>query len=294
MARKAKAIDFRKILEKQLPNYKGVDIPLEYRKNNMLIGSPNQGRNRIIVGIPATGLVRMEWVMARYGQVTPCNWSQMDAIEWLNQYSPIDFLVADARNIVAHHCIAQGFDWLYFIDHDTVIPPFTVIKLNDRMIKCDVPVWSGLYFTKSKPSEPLIYRGRGTGFYKDWKFGDQVWVDGLPMGCTMIHSSIIKELGKISEEYEVKPGLVVKKIFETPAKVWIDPESRNWFIATGTEDLTFCTKIMEHDIFGKAGWPKIAKKEFPFLIDTTIFCRHIDENGVQYPANGEEMEFVKE
>ena len=290
----AEKIDYQEILEKKLPEYKGVDLPAEYRDGTKLIGNNKKPRNRIMVGIPATGLVRMEWVMARYGQVIPCNWSQTDAIQWLDQYSPIDFLVADARNIVVHHALEQGFDWLFFIDHDTVLPPFTILKMNDRMIKADVPVWSGLYFTKSKPSEPLIYRGRGTGFYRDWKFGDEVWVDGIPMGCTMIHTSVLRELAKISEDYEPRAGMVIKKVFETPAKVWFDPECRNWYVATGTEDLHWCTRIMENDIFGKAGWPEIAEKEFPFLIDTTVFCRHIDDNGIQYPMNGEELEFVKD
>jgi hypothetical protein len=249
--------------------------------------------NRVMVGIPTTGNVRMEWVMARFGQVIPCNWSQTDSLQWLDQYSPIDFMVADARNVVVHAFLEQGFEWLMFIDHDTIIPPYTILRMNERMIKGDVPCWSGLYFTKSKPSEPLVYRGRGTGYYKDWEIGDQVWTDCVPMGCTMIHNSILKEMAKISETYEVRPGLVVKKVFETPAKVWFDPEMRNWYTATGTEDMEFCSKVMEHDIFKKAGWPKIARKKYPFLVDTNLFCWHIDESGVKYPANGEEQEFMR-
>lgn len=249
--------------------------------------------NRILIGIPTTGNVRMEWVMARFGQVIPCNWSQTDALQWLDQNSPIDFLVADARNVVVDSCLKQGFEWLMFIDHDTVIPPFTILRMNDRMIKGDVPIWSGLYFTKSKPSEPLVYRGKGNGYYKDWKIGDEVWTSCVPMGCTMIHSSILRELAKIVESYEVRPGLVVKKVFETPAKVWFDSECRNWYTATGTEDMDFCAKIVDNDIFTRAGWPKYAKKEFPFLVDTVLFCQHIDENGRQYPSNGEEQEFMK-
>lgn len=283
-----------KILEKGLPEYKGFDLPKEYRGNNKIVGNTMKSAHRVMVAIPTTGLVRMEWVLARYGQVIPCNWSQTDAIQWLDSYSPVDFLVADARNICVHQCLENGFDWLFFIDHDTVIPPFAILKMNERMLEGKVPVWSGLYFTKSKPSEPLIYRGRGTGYYKDWKFGDQVWVDGIPMGCTMIHKSILKAMSVESPEYEVRPGYVVKKVFETPARIWYDPEGRNWYTATGTEDLEWCSRIMDQGIFKKAGWPEYEGKEFPFLIDTTLFCRHIDNDGVQYPAHGEELEFLKE
>jgi len=263
-----------------------------YREGNVIVGNTQRAYNRIMVGVPMTGLVRAEWMIARYGQVIPCNWSQTDAIQWLDQYTPIDFLVADARNIVVHHCLTQEFDWLFFIDHDVVLPPTTVLKLNERMLKKEVPIWSGLYFTKSKPSEPLVYRGRGTGYYPDWKLGDQVWVDGLPMGCTMLHSSVLREMAALADEYEPKPGLVVKEVFRTPARTWYSPEEHKWYNATGTEDLDFLARVIEADALGKAGWKELSDKEYPFLVDTSIFCRHIDNDGVQYPANGEEQEFV--
>ena len=256
-----------------------------------LFGTTEAASTRIMIGIPMTGVLRCEWVLARYGQVIPCNWSQVDCIQFLDQWSPIGFLVAEARNVVASACVEQGFEWLFFIDQDTIIPPNTILKWNARMLKKDVPVFSGLYFTKSLPSEPLVYRGRGTSYYKDWKVGEDVWVDGLPMGCTMIHSSILKVLYDESPEIDVK-GHKVREIFETPVRTYFDPEKRSWYTATGTEDMAFCTRVMRDNIFEKAGWPEFQEKEFPFLIDTSVFCKHIDNNGVQYPSNGEEQEFI--
>lgn len=258
-----------------------------------LFGGIESPQNRIMIGIPMTGLLRAEWVLARYGQVIPCNWSQVDCFSYLDQCSPLNFLVADARNIIATKAVEEDFKWLFFIDHDTILPPTTILTWNDRMEKEDVPVWSGLYFTRSVPSEPLVYRGRGNSYYRGWNLGDKVWVDGLPMGCTVISVSILKALYDESETYEIK-GLQVKKIFETPAKTWYDPETHSWFNTTGTEDLTFCTRVMKDNIFKKAGWPKYQKKKYPFLIDTKIFCRHIDFNGIQYPSQGEEVKFTKE
>jgi hypothetical protein len=248
---------------------------------------------RIMIGVALTGLVRAEWMLARYGQVIPCNWSQVDTIQWLDQYSPLEFLVADARNVIVHHCIQQGFEWLFQIDHDVVLPYDAFLRVNQYLLDRDVPMMSGLYFTKSKPSEPLIYRGRGNSYYNKWKMGDKVWVDGIPSGITLIHSSILKVLYEESKAYEVSPGLVVREVYETPSKVWFDPEDKGWYAATGTEDLTLCTRIMEQGIFTKAGWPEYADKEFPFLCDTGIFGRHITPDGMQYPAFGEEQEFVK-
>ena len=238
-----------------------------------------------------TGLLRAEWVFAKFGQVIPCNWSQTDALEWLGLHSPLGFLVAEARNILATKFVEEEFEWLFFIDHDVVLPPTTVLTWADRMLKGDIPMWSGLYFTKSAPSEPLVYRGAGNGYYTNWKIGDEVWVDGLPMGCTVIHHSIMKLMYEESEDYIVN-GKKIKRIFETPAKTIFDPEHMSWFNITGTEDLKFCKDVIDRDILRRAGWKDVAKKKYPYLIDTSIFCKHIDPNGTQFPAHGEEMNFM--
>jgi hypothetical protein len=239
-----------------------------------------------------TGLVRSEWAVARYGQVIPCNWSQTDSLMWLEQFSPLGFLVADARNMAVKQCLDYKFDWLFFIDHDVVLPPHTIVTWNERMLDGKIPMWAGLYFTKSVPSEPLVYRGRGTGYYIKWKLGDKVWVDGIPMGCTMIHSSILRVVWDDSEEYEAG-GFRLRRAFETPAKVFTDPETQSWFTVSGTEDLNFCNKLIEKDYLAKAGWPEYQKKKYPFLIDTSVFCKHIDFDGIQYPSRGEEAYFKR-
>ncbi len=270
-----------------------VSEPVE-RDNVLLKNTGTLKQKRIMIGIPMTGLLRSEWVMARYGQVIPCNWSQVDSLHWLDQFSPLDFLVADARNCLVKNFIEKDFEWLLQIDHDVVLPCDAFLRINDYMLKGEVPFLSGLYFTKSKPSEPIIYRGRGNSYYNKWKLGDKVWVDGIPSGITLIHNSILKVLWDESPEYEVMPGLVVREVYETPSKVWYSEEDRSWYAATGTEDLALCTRIMEQRIFEKAGWPDLEGKEFPFLCDTGIFGRHIDWDGVQYPAHGEEQEFTPE
>ena len=247
-------------------------------------------RNRVMIGIPMTGLLRAEWVLGRYGQVVPCNWSQVDCIQFLDQYTPLNFLVADGRNIIIKNFMEGNFEWLWFIDHDVILPTYTVLKWNERMLSGDIPVWGGLYFTKSVPSEPLVYRGRGNSFYNKWKIGDQVWVDGMGMGNTIIHRSIIEEMWKDSKSYVVG-NVHTRQVFESPAKTWFDPETKSWFNFGGTEDLAWCSRVMDEGYFKKAGWSKYQGKEYPFLVDTTVFSKHIDFDGTQYPARGEEQFF---
>ncbi len=261
-------------------------------KAGTLVESVNSGTKRMMMGIPMTGLLRSEWVLARYGQIIPCNWGMIEFFQFVDQWSPLKYSVADARNIIACAAVEGNYEWLLFIDHDVVLPPKTILYMNEQIHKNDIPVYAGLYFTQSVPSEPLIYRGRGNSHYKDWNLGDKVWVDGVPMGCTLINVRLLKAMYDESDEY-MAGQTKTRRIFITPRASYYDPEKRGWFNSQGTEDLEWCTRIMDGGFFEKAGWPEYQKKKYPFMIDTAIFCKHIDWNGVQYPKNGEEAEFVK-
>lgn len=251
-------------------------------------GKPQQ---RIMVGIPMTGLLRSEWVIARYGQVIPCNWAQADLLQFIDQWSPVNHSVADARNIIASAAVEQNFEWLFFIDHDTILPQGTVLKLNERMIEGKVPAWSGLYFTKSVPAEPLVYRDFGRGYFNDWKLGEEVWVKAIPMGCTMINVKLLKVMYDEAPSYYLG-GRLVKRIFETPASVYFDVDTLSAGAVTGTEDINWCQRVVANRVFEKAGFPEYQEMENPFMVDTSIFCKHIDWNGKQYPINGEENRYL--
>jgi hypothetical protein len=255
-----------------------------------IINNREKPIHRLIYGCPMTGIVRGEWAITRFNQVVPCNWSKVDMTQWLDQWSPLGFTVADARNIIATVAVEQEFEWLFFHDHDVIIPQGTLLWLNELMIKRDTPVVSGIYFTKSVPSEPLIYMKKGEGYAQDWKFGDKKWVGFTHMGCTLIHVSILKAMYTESPSYQMGNS-IVKRIFETPAKVWYDYNTDAFHAMAGTEDIHWCDKVVTGGFFEKAGWPEFQKKQYPFLCDTSIYCKHISFDGVQYPMNGEDLQF---
>ena len=250
--------------------------------NNVMVKNQGPWMNRILIGTPCTGLVRMEWVMARFGQIIPTNWSATDQIQWISSYVPMQYLVPDAQNIIVKNVIEKNFEWLLLIESDNVLPPDAFIRINEYMRNKKVPVVSGLYFTKSDPPEPMVYRGRGTSFFKDWKMGDKVWVDGCPTGFILIHSSILKAMWDESPEYVIN-GQVLRRVFETPEKVWVDPETQSTHCLTGTSDLTWCERVIKEGFFKKAGWPEYEKMDYPFLIDTNIFLKHVDNDGKMFP-----------
>jgi hypothetical protein len=201
----------------------------------------------------------------------------------MNSYAPIDYQIADAENLTAKAVVDGNFEWFLSWEDDNIPPLNALIKVNEYMIKKNVPVVSGLYFTKSIPPEPILYRGIGRGHYADWKMGEKVWVDGIPFGFTLIHGSIIRALWEESPEYLVN-GTITRRIFDCPSESYFNAETGGWMSSSGTSDLAWCRRVMQNGIFEKAGWPKYQKKEFPFLVDTSIFVKHIDrQTGQQYP-----------
>ena len=238
-------------------------------------------RNRILIATPATGSVRMEWVLARYGQIIPTNWSQVNLIQWTNNFVPLKYLLPDAENLIAKEVIRGDFEWLLMVEEDNILPENLFVQLNQYMMEKKVPIVSSVYFTKSVPPEPIMYRGRGNGSYQDWQFGDKVWVDGIPFGCTLIHASIIRAMWAESPEYTIG-NQVTRRVFSQPNEI-IGDNSTGHEMFTGTTDLEWCTRIMKEGFFEKAGWSEFQKKKYPFLVDTNMFVKHIDLQGRQFP-----------
>lgn len=256
---------------------------------NEMFRNPKDLKAKLVIGIPTLGIIRYEWATSRWGQVIPINWSMSEIAHAYSQVGPLGYLVADARNIIVHSFLNRSnAEWLLFIGDDTILPGNAFVLFNEYMYRSKrtkIPWVSGLYYTKSFPSSPLVFRGRGNSYYRKWKIGDKVWVDATGMDCTLLHRSLFEGAADISEEYKV-PGVVgpIKKIFETPRRAWFDPETNQYLKDTGTEDLFFADKIMENKVLKKKGWKKFAEMKYPFLIDTNIFCKHIDlHTGRQYP-----------
>jgi hypothetical protein len=250
---------------------------------SLLFKAKDLAYHRLLISVPMTGLVRAEWCIARWGQVIPCNWSHSDHVSWMNQYTPLGYAVAEARNLAVDKAVQRDFEWLLFIDHDVILPPDCFVKLNQYLLSGDYPVVSGLYYAKAHPPEPLIYRGRGNGYFKNWKMGDKVMVDGIPMGCTLINVKLLKAMWEDAPEYTVSGNQKIRKVFDTPYGCYQDPEKKTWDSFSGTEDLAWCNRVISGKYLAKAGWPKLAKEKYPFLMDTSIFCRHITNDGQIYP-----------
>jgi hypothetical protein len=257
---------------------------------------PGADRVDILLGSPTLGIIRMEWHNAMVGCVSPPNWA-------LVRSCPSGYMVADAQNMLVDTVLRGAFRALLLIEDDTVPPPHAFLEFDRWFWKMErkkaPPVVSGLYHIKGSAEtrrgktggieqlgpEPLAYRGSGSRAYRDWTPGDVIWVSGVPTGALMIHRSILEVWAKEPDvETYTLPGYPhpVKKIFQQPSKVWCDPDGGP-HVSTGTSDLWWSDQTIKRDILTKAGYGKWAKKDYPYIIDTSLRFGHIDRSsGVMY------------
>jgi len=237
-------------------------------------------KRRLLISTPTLGLVRYEWYHARSGQVIPVNWQAFG-------FDPMGYSIDDAYNLIVYHALGvKKTTWLLTIEDDVIPPPDAFKRISEYMDSEKIPIVSGLYYTKSLPAEPLVFRGRGNGSFYNWELGEKIWCDGLPMGFLLIHTSILRWMWDNTEEYQIHTGEKIHRVFETPRNIWFD-KSGAYQRQEGTQDLYFFDRLTEWDVLKKTGWSKIARKKYPLLCDTNIFCWHIDRmTGKQYPLEG--------
>jgi len=127
------------------------------------------------------------------------------------------------RNNAVREAIEMGADHVFFIDHDNILPPDTLIKL----LQYNVPVVGALYFERKYPHLPLIYifedDYQTVRIVYDYPKG-LVKVDVIGLGCSLIDVNVFKQMPEPWFTYEHK------------GHVW------------GTEDIAFFHKLKEANV----------------------------------------------
>jgi hypothetical protein len=250
---------------------------------------PEDNHVQILLGTPTLGMVRIEWYNMMIGMVSPPNWS-------LVRSTPQGYSVADAQNILVDSLLKGPFRALILIEDDTCPPPNAILEFDRWFWKMErklaPPVVSGLYHIKGSAEsrrgddggivqmgpEPLAYRGSGSRAYRDWKYGDVIWVSGVPTGALLLHRSILEAWAKEEDlQTYMVPGYPwpIKRIFESPAHVYTGDDGGTR-VATGTSDLYWSDQTIKRKLLAKAGYEEYQEKEFPYIIDTALVFKHID------------------
>ena len=108
------------------------------------------------------------------------------------------------RSLLVKKALERDFEWILFYEDDVLPPPDAYMKLNQYMRAEDTPVVSGLYYTRSRPSEPLIFRGRGDSVYDKFKVGQKVWASGVPTGFLLVHMGLMRAMWDESTKYQAR------------------------------------------------------------------------------------------
>ncbi len=261
--------------------------------------TPEKDSVRVLVGTPTLGLLRAEWCESFMGIVSPPNFAVVRSM-------PRNYTVADAQNMLVGTVLREKMRALLLIEDDTVPPPQTYIEMDRWFWKMErrkaPPVVSGVYHIKGSAEvrkgktggiellgpEPLIYRGGGLRAHRDFEYGDVVWCSGVPTGALMIHHSLLEAWANEPDiETYTLPGYPapLKRIFQNPSHVWVDPETKGVHVSSGTSDLWWSEQTIKRGLLAKAGWGDYYKQkdvrkhtnngEWPYIVDTSLRFGHI-------------------
>ena len=214
-----------------------------------------------IIGVPTFGEVSIHWAMSLTSIAMPINFT--------NQFHIVlGKRIDEARNEVCEVLLKDKSSprFLFFLDDDVIMPPDSLRKLIHRMenLPEDVGAISGVYYSKSEPGEPLIFKERGKGSYYDWRVGDffKTWAAGC--GLVLIRAEALRR----TREQQGEPLFKVDYGLHRRKKDGV-LEARSI-----TEDLYFYTKMR------KTESPN--GKKYSLWIDTSIQAKHYDKGSKKF------------
>lgn len=139
----------------------------------------------VVVGIPSFGMVSTYFMTARQSQQFPLVSSAVDKVV-LNK--PI----AEARNEIVQYALDQGANYIYWLDDDVIAPPDAFLK----MFMSGKDIVNGVYWSKSNPPMPLLFRNHLEGPYLDWHVGDFIEVDAAGNGLTLVKTDVYRTISE--------------------------------------------------------------------------------------------------
>lgn len=164
---------------------------------------------------------------------------------------------ASARSECVRKCRANHFQWMLFIDDDLFIPENTL----DRLLRAEKDIITGLYWTKSENTAPVIFHEMGQGPIYDFELDKVIPIGGSGLGCCLINMDVFDKFDEAGIPYFVE----------------------NWVYTTPSGDKMKCPIGEDHYFFLKS-------KEFGYqpYCDTGVLCDHYNfKNDKFYP--GEEI-----
>ncbi|MEK9722022.1 MAG: methyltransferase domain-containing protein [Rhodospirillaceae bacterium] len=210
---------------------------------------------RVMMGIPTTRAARRstDWIDCMAGLHMPLG-SSFGRV-WVH-----DLPIAEARNRLCEQALASGAEYLFMLSDDVLPPANALLLLLDKIGTLQATedghlarasMITGVYWTKTYPAEPYLWRGLLKGSYRDWTAGEFFPVDFAGCDCLLIETAMLRELPRpwFSTDWTFEPGQPVSSI--------------------ATEDFYFYSLARKHG--------------YRLFADTSIQCYHEDRaTGAHY------------
>lgn len=199
----------------------------------------------VVIGIPTFGMVSTMFMQSRLGQQFPLVSSAIDKFVYNKP-------IAEARNEIVEFALAQNAQYIFWLDDDVIAPGDAFLKLYNHQ----KDIINGVYWSKSNPPMPLMFRNHLEGPYWNWHIGDLLEIDAAGNGLTLVKTDVYRKISEVvggpwySTEYSSFPGV-------------------NSSPSNNTEDLYFYWKARQ------AG--------YKIWVDTSVQALHYDKvNNVLY------------
>lgn len=149
-------------------------------------------RPSFLMGLPSFGTVPIEFCVAVMRLASPMNCiSQMMMVK--------RFEIGAARDEIARYYVAQSPrpSYLFFLGDDMLPPWDGLIKLWDTMEEGHWDILSGLYYLKTEPPTPVMWRANNEGHMRagiDFKVGEVVSVDICGLDFCLIRPEVFEAI----------------------------------------------------------------------------------------------------
>jgi len=165
---------------------------------------------KILIAIPFTKFVETRCWESLLNLERPAD--TMSEVRTYARYS-----VAMARNVAAKEAIDGGFDYIWFVDSDMIVPPDALIRL--LRMNADFATGWAMSAVGATATSIASYDDANrffNGMHVDWVRGhaEPFEVDGSGLSCTLIKTSALKEFEYPYFQYvEYADGAVLSEDF---------------------------------------------------------------------------------
>lgn len=139
----------------------------------------------VVLGVPSFGMVSTYFLQARAAMQFPLVSSVVDKIVLKKP-------IAEARNEIVEFALSQGAHYIFWLDDDVIAPPDTFLKL----LRHNKDIINGVYWSKSNPAMPLLFRNHLEGPYYNWHVGDLIEIDAAGNGLTLVKTDVYRKISK--------------------------------------------------------------------------------------------------